>query len=96
MCTPSPLKTGERLLEFPSLHTFSNDFDLLCTRIRSADFQKRRLVILFFFSEQNEVTKKIRQTWELLSNNALLVWQTREDENCYFKKIHGQCERARS
>lgn len=85
----------QRLLEFTSLRTFSNDFDLLCTKLRSADFQKRRLVILFL-SEQNEVTKKIHQTWELLSNNALLVCQTREDENCYFKKIHGQCERARS
>lgn len=86
----------QRLLIFTSLHTFSNNFDLLCTKIRSADFQKRRLVILFFFSEQDEVTQMIHQTWELLSNNALLVCQTQEDKNCYFKKIHRQCERARS
>lgn len=38
----------------------------------------------------------IHQTQELLSNNALLVCQIQEDENCYFKKISGQCERARS
>lgn len=42
----------QRLLEFTSLHTFSNNFDLLCTKIRSADFQKRRLVILFFFQSR--------------------------------------------
>lgn len=47
----------QRLLEFASARTFSNGFDLLCTKTRSADFQKRGLVILFF-SEQNEVTKK--------------------------------------
>lgn len=41
------------LLEFASLHSFSYGFDLLCTKIRSADFQERGLVILFFFTEQN-------------------------------------------
>lgn len=39
----------QRLLEFASAHTFSNGFDLLCAKTRSADFQKRGLVILFFF-----------------------------------------------
>lgn len=51
-------ENGERLLEFTSLHTFSNDFDLLCTRIRSADFQKRRLVILFFFQSRMRSQKR--------------------------------------
>lgn len=90
MCTPV-----QRLLEFTFLHTFSNDFDLLRTKIGSVDFQKKKGCSAVF-SKQNEVTKKIHQSRELPSNNALLVCQTQEDENCYFIKIHGQCERARS
>lgn len=42
----------QRLMEFTSLHTFSNYFDLLRTKIRSADFQERRLVRLFFFQSR--------------------------------------------